>query len=72
MHEYIVELTASWSQALNAFLGGNRDQTFSSRSYEGFLLRKRLCLISKPCIDFLFGDGHCEKAFSTDNERTYD
>ena len=39
---YFVEVAASVSQLLNAILGGNRDQTLSSRAYEAAVLENLL------------------------------
>ena len=71
MTRWFVSVTAPWSQLWNAFWGGNRDQSFSSRSYEARLLGKRWGKVAVPVIDALFGAGHCAGAYRSDDERTY-
>lgn len=71
MRAWFVAVTAAWSQFWNCFWGGNRDQSFSSRSWEASLRGRRWGRISVRIVDCLFGAGHCEGAYNSDDERTY-
>ena len=71
MRGWLFSVAGAWSQFWNAVWGGNRDQSFSSRSYEARLLGKRWGKVAVPMIDALFGKGHCEAAYRSDDERTY-
>jgi len=71
MRSWFISITAAWSQGWNAFLGGNRDQSFSSRSWEAKVTGKWWGGWSVRFVDLLFGKGHCEGAFDSDDERTY-
>lgn len=72
---YIINVLGTLTQGLNSLLGGNRDQSFSSRTYEAFVAGKRWGRIVLPLIDTLFypfgGWGHCARAYTSDTERTY-
>lgn len=72
MREWFISVTAAWSQFWNAFWGGNRDQSFSSRSWEAKTVGKWWGKYSVIVVDFMFGTGHCEGAYLSDDERTYD
>jgi hypothetical protein len=73
MGYYFTELTAAFSQLFNAFLAGNRDQSFSSRSFEGEQAGVWWCKLSRPMVDMLlfWQPNHCYNAYHSDNERTY-
>jgi hypothetical protein len=70
---YFKSITAAFSQLLNAALAGNRDQSFSSRSFEGAIKGVKWCKVSRLLVDTLFfwEEDHCMKAFLSDDERTY-
>lgn len=72
MKKWFISVTAAFSQLLNATTGGNRDQSFSSRSWEAKTVGRPWGPLSVAFVDLLFGTGHCEGAFNSDNERTYD
>jgi hypothetical protein len=69
--EYIINVLGTLTQGLNTLLGGNRDQSFSSRSYEAKQVGKWWGSTSVFLIELIFGKGHCERAFLSDTERTY-
>lgn len=71
MGAWFTSVTAAWSQFWNAFWGGNRDQSYSSRSWEAKVTGRWWGPYSVRLIDLLFGKGHCEGAFNSDDERTY-
>lgn len=71
MRPWFINVTAAFSQFWNAFWGGNRDQSFSSRSYEARLTGRPWGRVAVPVIDLLFGPGHCSGAYHSDTERTY-
>lgn len=72
MKAWAFNVIAAWSQFWNAFWGGNRDQSFSSRSYEARLLGKWWGYIAVPVVNALFlNRNHCEEAYRSDDERTY-
>lgn len=64
---------AAWSQLWNALCGGHRDQSFSARAWEARTMGKRWGFAAVAVIDwlFFFDPGHCERAFRSDDERTY-
>ena len=63
------------TQSLNMLLGGDQDQSFSSRSYEAMLVGRPWGRLAVTLIDALFypiaGRGHCAGAYASDTERTY-
>lgn len=82
MGHYFTEVLAAGSQFLNALTAGNRDQTFSSRSYEAAVVeRKWLWWIPYLAINGVYALGqvilrqpvtdHCKEAYEFDSERTY-
>lgn len=82
MGHYFVEVLAAGSQFLNALTAGNRDQTFSSRTYEAAVIkRKWLWWIPYLTINGVYALGqmvlsrpmtnHCKEAYEFDSERTY-
>lgn len=71
MRRWANSVLAAWSQFWNAVWGGNRDQSFSSRSYEARLVGRWWGRIAVPVIDFVLGKGHCSVAYYSDDERTY-
>ena len=72
MKRYLVNVIASWSQFWNAFWGGNRDQSFSSRSYEAFITGRTWGRFAVLFVNLLFLDPlHCPSAYHSDDERTY-
>jgi hypothetical protein len=82
MTHYFVEVLAAGSQFLNALTAGNRDQTFSSRTYEAAVVQgKWLWWIPYLTINGVYALGqmilrrpmtnHCKDAYEFDTERTY-
>lgn len=73
MKAWAVNVGAAWSQFWNAVWGGNRDQSFCSRSYEAKLAGKRWAIVAVAVLDvlFFFQPDHCATAFHSDDERTY-
>lgn len=75
MKNYILNVLGALTQGLNTILGGDRDQSFSSRSYEAMLTGKWWGRAAVTIIDALFypfdGKGHCEQSYNSDTERTY-
>lgn len=70
--KWLVSVAGAWSQLWNAIWGGNRDQSFSSRSYEAKLLGKWWGYIAVPIINAMFRDpNHCANAYRSDDERTH-
>ena len=61
------------SQCLNGWLGGNRDQTFSARTWEGKLKGVWWCIIASKVIDNLFfwTEAHTETSYYSDTEKSY-
>ncbi|MBL4802298.1 MAG: hypothetical protein JKY45_10425 [Emcibacter sp.] len=62
------------SQFFNAMIGGgNRDQTFSARSYEAWLYDRWWAWTVYHAIDFIFfwQPDHCYNSYLTDPEFTY-
>lgn len=43
----------------NGLFGGPSKQTISTRTGNALILGDRWAKIAAPCIDFLFGAGHC-------------
>lgn len=72
MKKYITSIAGAWSQLWNAIWGGNRDQSFSSRSYEARLTGRLWGHLAVPMIDAVFYKGHCRDAYYSDDERTYE
>lgn len=72
MNRYIASVAGAWSQFLNATLGGNRDQSFSSRSYEAALAGRWWGKVAVAVIDLLFVAelDHCRAAYLSDDERS--
>ncbi|WP_066519744.1 hypothetical protein [Sphingobium cloacae] len=73
MRRWAFNLLGAWSQFWNAFWGGNRDQSFSSRSFEAAMLGRPWGRWAVRIIDglFWFQPNHCARAFFSDGERTY-
>lgn len=73
MTRWALNVLAAWSQMWNAFWGGHRDQSFSSRSYEAMLAGKWWGKIAVVVVNRLFWweQDHCRRAFLSDDERTY-
>ena len=74
MKRYVWGVLIAMTQALNATLGGNPDQTFSGRTALSARSGKRLAIIGEAFIDLLFsffGDRHhCENSIEWD-ERVF-
>lgn len=70
---YLAELAASFSQTLNAMLGGNRDQVLSARAWEAKLAGRWYGSPAVALLDALFfwDPNHCERTYAGDSERTY-
>lgn len=68
---WFLNMASAFSQFWNAFWGGDRDQTFSSRSWEAKQAGKWYGRYAVAFVDLLFGKGHCEAAYQSDDERTY-
>lgn len=68
---YMKRVFVSWSQALNAFTGGNPDETFSSRVGRRSKEGKTWARIVEKMIDKLFElkgskPGHCQRVIEWD------
>lgn len=64
----------AFSQFANAWIGsGNRDQTFSARTYEGRVLGIWWCIWAEKVVNILFfwTKDHAKVSYFTDNEFTY-
>jgi hypothetical protein len=73
MKTYLIGVLGALTQLLNALLGGDRDQSFSSRSFEARLTGKAWGYLAVPLGDLLFfwQPFHCLNAYLSDTERTY-
>lgn len=75
LRAYLINILGSLTQGLNSLLGGDRDQSFSSRSYEAKLTGKAWGKVAVFLVDALFypfgGSGHCKRSYEADTERTY-
>lgn len=72
--DYFSRILTAVSQVLNAVLFGNNDQSLSSRCHEGALHGVKFWKYAEMCINFLWSGvelGHCERAFDSDTERSY-
>lgn len=74
MTRWALNVLAAWSQFWNAVWGGDRDQSFSSRSYEAMLAGKWWGKVAVAVVNRLFWwePDHCRRAYGSDDERTYD
>lgn len=72
MINWLSNVAAAISQFINALTCGNRDQSFSSRSYEARLYGKAWAYIAVPLINLvMLSKTHCLEAYTSDTERTY-
>ncbi|QQN73165.1 hypothetical protein [Croceicoccus sp. YJ47] len=73
MTRWIVAICGAWSQLWNAIWFGNRDQTFSARSWEARQAGRRWGAVAVAMIDTLFfwEPDHCRRSFESDDEPTY-
>jgi hypothetical protein len=71
---YVLGVLGALTQLLNAILGGDRDQSFSSRSWEALQAGKSWPSVIVPLLDriFFWERQHCYRAFQSDIERSYD
>ncbi|WP_299307802.1 hypothetical protein [uncultured Croceicoccus sp.] len=73
MTRWLVSVCGAWSQFWNAVWRGNRDQTFSGRSWEAKLRGIWWGRFAVATIDalFFFEPDHCRVSFESDDEPTY-
>jgi hypothetical protein len=71
MKPYVLRVLSMLTQGLNTLLGGNEDQSFSSRSFEARSVGRPWARAAVPLLDLVFGKNHCERSFNSDTERTY-
>jgi hypothetical protein len=73
MSGWFLGVCGAWSQFWNAVWGGDRDQSFSSRSWEAKLLGRFGASLMVVLIDllFFFEKNHCQRAYESDTERSY-
>lgn len=70
---YVLNILAGLSQFWNVCLGGNRDQSLSSRAWEAKLAGRWYGPAWVAVINtmFFFEPDHCENAYLSDDERSY-
>lgn len=70
---WLLNVLGALSQFLNSFWGGDRDQSFSSRSWEAKISGRWWGGIAVAVVDalFWFQPDHCRRAYESDSERTY-
>lgn len=71
MRRYLWNLFIAWDQGINTLLGGDPDETLSSRVGRASLAGKRWARIAERIIDRLFellgeGPGHCRRSIEWD------
>lgn len=75
MKKYIWNILISGDQVINVILGGNPDETLSSRSYRSESNKKLFGIIFRPLIDGLFlflgQHDHCYMAYIFELERKH-
>ncbi|WP_416052741.1 hypothetical protein [Cupriavidus basilensis] len=54
-----LNMAVGFDCSANGLLGGPENQTISTRTGNALILGARWARIAAPCIDFLFGAGHC-------------
>lgn len=54
-----LSMAVAYDECGNALFGGTRGETISARVGNGLIQGKRWAKIAAPCIDLLFGKGHC-------------
>jgi hypothetical protein len=71
MNSYWRNLGIALDQGLNTILGGQPDETLSSRAYRTELKKRVLGTIFRPIIDtlFWFEPNHCKDAFFAERKR---
>jgi hypothetical protein len=62
---YVTRLLIAIDQLGNTILGGNEDETISSRVGRNAIAGKKWALIAEKVINALFGAGHCRRAIET-------
>jgi hypothetical protein len=72
MKKYLLNILIAVDQLVNALLGGSPDETLSARAWRAETQAKRLGLIFRPLIDFLFlpfEKEHCYQSWVSEVRR---
>lgn len=71
MFKYTFNILVALDQLVNTFLGGEPDETLSSRAWRTYRKGKVFGKIFRPLIDTLlfFDKNHCENAYIAEKRR---
>lgn len=72
MKRYLLNLFIAFDQLVNAFIGGEPDETLSASAWKGEQQGRPLPRFFRPLIDalfYLFQKDHCRKAYQAEIRR---